>query len=156
MISSWNCWIIIDQEKERSGTILRFFEFYIPLWAAIAMNFILYYKSSNFIKKLNASKDVSVLKRLQLYPLILVFCWFWGTINRIYSIFYKTPPIWLQGLHIFFGNLQGIINAIIYGLTGKVKALLREKFCGEKNEELPDNSELSSYSCNTQEDLPKN
>jgi hypothetical protein len=36
-------------------------------------------------------------------------------------------------LPIIFGNLNGVLNAFVYGFTRKVKRHLRKTFCPKKN-----------------------
>ena len=94
---------------------------------------------------------------MQLYPLILIFCWFWATINRIHGIFESKSPFWLQALHIFFGNLQGLLNAFVYGFTDKVKSILKNKIFGKtKEEDNIINVNLSSINSKSLDSISKN
>jgi hypothetical protein len=117
---SW-CWII----KSDRSLFLRFFEFYVPLWLAILYNAITYYQVIKFLKEeMHEGLDHRLMRRFLMYPLILVFCWSWATVNRIRSLFYKESLV-LNILHRLFGSLQGLLNAIIYGMNQNVRYALR-------------------------------
>src|SRR5687768_7516674 len=90
---------------------LRLFEFYLPLWAAIIFNGYIYFKLINYLKSLHTNID---LRRLSLYPLILIFCWSFPTIHRLHSIFTDDNSPTLAFLHSVFESMQGILNAILY------------------------------------------
>jgi len=113
---SW-CWI----KRSNVSLFWRFFEFYIPLWWAIVYNAYTYYKVIQFLKQeMQENVDDRLIKRFMLYPLILVFCWMFATINRINTLFFK-ESLTLNILHRLFGSLQGILNAIIYGMNQNVR-----------------------------------
>jgi hypothetical protein len=110
---------------------MRFIQFYIPLWFAIIYNFKIYLQVIAFLKTY-CERDTNhfLIRRLRLYPLILVICWSWATINRLYNFVGKEVFI-LNFLHIFFGSLQGFLNACVYGLTKSVRLTVKE-FIWEK------------------------
>jgi len=82
------CWIKSDEPND-SGFWWRIFIFYIPLWASIVFNAYSYYlvrKAMTTIFKVQTNingeinneipeKYKTLMKRLRLYPLILVGCW---------------------------------------------------------------------------------
>jgi len=47
----------------------------------------------------------SMITRMKYYPLVLVVCYAWASVNRIYQIF-EEPVLWLSGLHVFFASMQ--------------------------------------------------
>ena len=106
------CWIKNDYYG------WRFIQFYGILWAAIGYNSYVYYKVYEKLKA-SSNKENEMVSRIKFYPLVLVCCWTFATIDTIAEIF-TTTPLWLQGLHIFLATSQGLGNAI-YGLTEKVK-----------------------------------
>ena len=104
------CWISSTLRRELdSGTAWRFACFYGPLWAAELFNFVVYStiirtvrqyaQSSARGNEQDTSKLLRLVRRLQLYPLILIVIWFWGTVNRIQnSISPRDPQYWLTVL----------------------------------------------------------
>ena len=54
------------------------------------------------------------------YPIVLIVCWTAGTFNRIYTIF-EEHEVWMVAIHVFFGGLQGFLNALVYGANENVK-----------------------------------
>jgi len=117
---SW-CWI----KNSNRSLAWRFFEFYIPLWIAIIFNSYSYYKVIKFIQQeMHDNLDDRLTRRFMLYPLILVICWLPATINRINTLFFKAS-MFLNILHRLFGSLQGILNAIIYGMNSNVRSEIK-------------------------------
>jgi len=64
----------------------------------------------------------------------MLICWIFPTIHRIYSFFVTSEEdeiILLLALHSIFESMQGILNAIVYGMNDNVKyewkKYLREK-----------------------------
>ena len=139
------CWIVIDPTAKFWGNVLRIMEFEVFLWFALGFNFYWYIRCIRFLKSLY-KKEVSrgLLIRLFSYPMVLVFCWSWTTINRIYNIFGENSTT-LNVLQIVFVSFEGLFNAIIYGLNKNVRNCLKEKFLGRKeqlNEANNENEEI--------------
>lgn len=53
---------------------------------------------------LEISTSIPIIKRLRLYPLVLVICWSWATINRVHEAFDPagTTVFWLFMLQYAF------------------------------------------------------
>lgn len=132
------CWILIDPLEKFWGNFLRIIQFEIFLWFALIYNFYWYIRCIRFLKKLYRKQvNRGLLVRLFFYPMVLVFCWSWMTINRIYNIFGENSST-LNILQIVFVSFEGLFNAIIYGLNRDVKNCLKEKIFGIKTVELVD------------------
>lgn len=127
------CWILIDPLEKFWGNFLRLIQFEIFLWFALIYNFYWYIRCIRFLKKLYR-KEVNkrLLFRLVSYPMVLVFCWIWMTINRVYNLFGENSTT-LNVIQILFVSFEGLFNAVIYGLNKDVKNCLSEKIWG-KNE----------------------
>jgi len=109
--------------------VMRFFQFYIPLWIALGFNIYAYVKVIKFIRKhLSRDMEVRFIHRLKYYPLVLAFCWSFATVNRLYEIVGKEIFI-LTVLHHGCGGLQGFLNAIVYGMNENVKQTWKKKLC---------------------------
>jgi hypothetical protein len=119
---------------------MKILQFYIPLWAAIGYNTYCYVTVYRAMKTLisglsslsdsDAMGNIKNIKRLMYYPMILVICWFFGTLNRLQAILSPDDPvIWLTVLHILLGSLQGLFNAVVYGISGPVKRLILKTCC---------------------------
>lgn len=108
---------------------MRFVQFYVPLWIALAFNLYAYIKVVRFIKKyISTTLEIRFIHRLKYYPLVLVFCWTFATINRIYNIF-GHEIMFLTFMHHTLGGLQGLLNALVYGTNDQVKQIWKEKLC---------------------------
>jgi hypothetical protein len=119
------CWL-------QSGTGWRYVQFYIVLWAAVAYNTYVYV---SVYKKLSlaAGKSNKMINRIKFYPLVLVVCWTFATIDTLVETFTGGAFIlWLQGLHIFFSTSQGAANAIVYGLTPAVQKHIQAALSGDE------------------------
>ena len=67
-------------------------------------------------------RRLKLIKRLKYYPFILIICWVFGTINRIYNFAEPEDPLlWLTIIHVTLGSINGLFNAIVYGISGPVK-----------------------------------
>lgn len=128
------CRVFADTRSFDSGTAWRFFIFYIPLWIVVAFNLYVYWLIYNGLAPLlQGPSDAStkgmlrVVDRLKYYPMILIVCWTFATINRIYdSIHPRNPSLGLIMMQTIFQTLQGFFNAMVYGLTPSVRNVWRE------------------------------
>jgi len=121
------CWIKNDEIVKDNA--MRFVQFYIPLWIAIGFNIYAYIKVVRFIKKyISTTLEIRFIHRLKYYPIVLVICWTFATVNRIYNIFGK-EILALTFLHVTLGGLQGLLNAFIYGTNDQVKQVWKERIC---------------------------
>ena len=133
------CWIQAAGHRD-AGTWWRLFIFYLPLWIAITFNAYTYFITIRAMNQLFKSQDEmeipakykKLIQRLSLYPLILVGCWFFGTVNRIQNSIAPESPVYaLFFLQVCGRSLQGFLNAIAYGLNPNVRTawvqLLRKK-----------------------------
>ncbi|CAN0268085.1 unnamed protein product [Discosporangium mesarthrocarpum] len=58
---------------------------------------------------------------MRLYPIALVVCWSWATVNRIHEALAPYESIfWLYVLQYTFQAMHGVLNAIIFALTPAV------------------------------------
>jgi len=145
------CWISIgdqeinynfdENEKEfHFGNLWRLVCYYIPLWIVIVYNSVVYYKLVKSIKEeLRSVTDQidssGVLKKLMLYPLILILCQTPVTIYRVLAFFITNKEITL--LAIISGILaimNGFFNAIIYGFTPGVRSAIKLRCCPPQEE----------------------
>ena len=91
-----------------------------------------------------------MVRRLRLYPLILVFCWTFATVNRLQNVVDPTnPQFMLYLLHVSTRSLQGILNAVVYGFNSHVTkewmALLAECKSGRGRGEEEDGAGKGSH-----------
>lgn len=136
------CWV------SKKPIYLRIITFYGPLWAQNSINLWLYFR---VINKLKAEEHVS-LRRLRIFPLILIICYLPATLERSLEIFDHDDNFTLTLAMGLGDGLLGLINAICYGLTDNVKSYICNELCKKKklsSEELiiyeyttPDNINL--------------
>lgn len=122
------CWIIANGDSIIMGTIWRIFAYYGPLWSVFFYNTVVYtILVRRMRKELDSvtAEDIyleEVIKRLRIYPLVLMICMVPTSLNRIYDTFNPDSPSF-ELTCIAFGILScmGLFNAIVYGLTPSVK-----------------------------------
>jgi hypothetical protein len=118
------CWIRLKDQGYTRGVLMYLIFFYIPLWVAVIYNITNYIAVTRFLREyLEHKVDSQMIRRISLYPLILVVCWMIPTINKLYNFFGKKVFL-LNLLHVFFSCLQGLLNALAYGMNKGVQSLL--------------------------------
>ena len=126
------CWIQASgKDYYKSGTFWRLMTFYVPLWLVIAFNLFVYVSVIRYLRQqvrlmlLPDASSTKLVRRLRLYPGILIVCYTFPTINRIYQIITEgktwAPLVLVSG---FTMCITGFLNAIVYGLTDTVRERL--------------------------------
>lgn len=118
------CWI---KPTPYMHVYWKFVQFYIFLWLGIAYNcyvFInVYQKIRNMTGGHMQGNDASaaMARRLKLYPVVLILCHVFGTINAFYEAVNHGEMVYeLNMLGVIFGTSMGFFNALVYGLTPEV------------------------------------
>eukprot|EP00164_Ancoracysta_twista_P000108 GFYU01000156.1.p1 GENE.GFYU01000156.1~~GFYU01000156.1.p1 ORF type:complete len:321 (-),score=53.01 GFYU01000156.1:123-1085(-) len=136
------CWISLEPDRAL-GTAWRFVVFYIPLWATIIYNAVVLTKVLVVVNNVYKAQEIAsadapdgrerelqVVRRLAMYPVILTVVWSFGTINRIQnSLDPDNPSFFLTVLHVVFMSLQGFFNFLAYGMTAAVRRHIRAALC---------------------------
>lgn len=130
------CWVAADEGSLWLGTMWRLLVFYVPLWIVIPFNIYSYariikavrvHSSSGLIETIEI-RD-SLIRRLRFYPFVLVICNVPITVKRIYDFIDPEEGnftlILVSALAIC---LNGLLNALVYGLTGSVKDAIAQCF----------------------------
>lgn len=112
------CWITDERPIDVAW---RFIQFYGPLWIAMLYCAIVYARVARKFRMLNNGQDTGPVRRLKWYPLVLVICYSWASINRVYQAITGDFQFWLSAIHIIFMSSIGLLNAIVYGMTQQVK-----------------------------------
>lgn len=60
------------------------------------------------------SKYKNLCIMLKIFPIILIICWIFGTINRTYFYVADDENISLTIIHVLAWKLQGLLNALAY------------------------------------------
>ncbi|KAJ8598151.1 hypothetical protein CTAYLR_007361 [Chrysophaeum taylorii] len=126
---SAGAWCWIRNKPRASSHAWRFTIFYAPIWLAIIYNGVVYAQSAALLRRLStiagddaAAKLKVAIARLVKYPLILVVCWFFPTVNRIQQIVQPRRPIFsLYVLTVLSRSALGALNALAFGNTEVVK-----------------------------------
>jgi len=78
------CWIT---QLDEAGLAWRMFQFYIPLWLVVIYNCYVYFRLYYRLKDMNAERPNRAaeenMKKIRYYPLILIICEFWASVNAI-------------------------------------------------------------------------
>lgn len=69
------------------------------------------------------------VNRLLWYPVTLIVCWTFPTINRVYSALTGEQLYWMQIMHVSLAGFQGFLNALVYGMTDSVRQELHNSWC---------------------------
>ena len=120
------CWI---SNEQTIGQVLRWLLFYGPLWGCISFNAYISFITTKKMRDMFSTREKdmpdkykALIKRLSLYPLILVVCWLWATVNRFQNAVSPGNEIfWMYLLMTLFRSLQGLLNCIAYGLQPGVR-----------------------------------
>jgi hypothetical protein len=126
------CWIKSDTD---TAVAWRFICFYILLWVAFGYNLFVYFKIDQLLKGIQQEQKKqgtaqtkrarTMMDQTKFYPLVLVVCYSFATINRLVETISGSSYLWLSGLHVFFTGLRPLLNAIVIGLTPGVVHLVR-------------------------------
>ena len=77
------CWF--DSTNETSQFWFKMSYFFIPLWVAFILNFVLSIITYQKLKRLGLDeRDLTIFKRLMLFPFIMVITGLFATINEVY------------------------------------------------------------------------
>jgi hypothetical protein len=128
------------------GIAWRYISFYILCWLVVGYNTYVYFCVWRRVREdarngHNAEGQDKLLRRIKFYPLVLVLCWAFATIDIVYiTLSGGDFVLWLQGLHIFFSTVQGFFNACVYGMTPTVRNKVRMACLGERDQVLTEES----------------
>lgn len=141
------CWIaaateIVEVQKDTEISLLRFFAFYIPLWAILLVNTVLYiliFRSiRRQLKQLGAAPSDAAMnvRRLFFYPIVMLLAWLFPSVNRIQNwIAPAYPNFILFSLHSFFSALMGFLNCLAFLSDPVVLGRIRQRFTPTKTVE---------------------
>lgn len=105
----------------------------MEIWLAFIFNTVIIYKVISWLKLVGVTSDKNWVIKLRFYPFILIICWGWGTVHKIYELISLNPNetniYWMIYLMVFCCSLQGVFNALIYGFNSNVKKLLKGHLC---------------------------
>ena len=125
--SGWFCWI---KGNGAVDTMWRFLVFYCWLWVGIIYIVWVYYKirlqfANMLQEQLDIEEQKQMMDRIKYYPVTLIVCYFFASINRIYIISNPNNPNYtLTALHVLGVSLKGVFNSFIYGYNGHAGAAL--------------------------------
>jgi hypothetical protein len=122
------CWIVADGDSLVTGTIWRVVIYYGPFWSVFIYNTVVYASIVKNVRKelkLIEGEDSyidNVIKKLRMYPAVLMVCMVPTSLNRFYdTIWPDEPSIVLTCIAFGILSCMGLFNAIVYGCTPSVK-----------------------------------
>lgn len=136
------CWLYEGESKKRFT--LRFFTFLLPLWCIILFNIFLYVAVFRNLRGSEGGEVAEMRRKLSIkigiYPLIIIICYLPYSIKGVLE-FQKDPA--LNGYEYNFTLIAGVIrcliglfNAIAYGLTKRVRKVMKKKFCSRRSDSV--------------------
>jgi hypothetical protein len=140
-VSDGFCWIRGDGDAME--IFWRLSVYYIPLWAVTIYNICAYLKVIRAMnRQLGSVADGNmytdeVIKKLKLYPLILVICLTPEMANRFYNWVYPdSQNFYFTCVAYACQALMGLFNAIFYGFTPTVKMEIIGVICPRRYERI--------------------
>jgi cAMP receptor-like G-protein coupled receptor len=128
-----SCWITDDY------AYMRWVCFYVPLWAVFAFNAAVYVRVLSLLRATAARATPgdaavesirAISKRLNVYPFILLAVWTFPSINQVVESAGKRQVFGLFLVASASAGLQGLLNALAYGLSGGVRDAVRDVLAG--------------------------
>ena len=132
-----------------------------PLLLGFTLSVIWYAKAAKNFRVLIAGDNAKHLLTLIVYPAIMLICWFPLIAVNILSQFGVTVSLQVQALTLAFGQLQGLLNALIYGVSKNALVANTLCFCcfQKKNNRINNAVEMptTNTNCNlSSPDIPDN
>lgn len=138
------CWVDTAGSKV-AGITWQLVQFYLPLWFAFSINtycvISIYCTQRTTVESLvGITRDqfedqMRKFRPMLLYPNVMLVCWAAATVDQLYN-YARTPgetsSFVLAILHYGLGTLQGLGNALVYGLNDEVKQELTAAFARRK------------------------
>ena len=122
------CWLgSADDSLKQTIGIMMLINLYIPL--LISAIFIIFTVSRviKYVQTSTMETDLEFVKRLRLYPLVLIVCWSPAAINRVVMYLTGEEYVWLRCFHLFFSRIEGLMHLLVYGMTSLVQMVIKEK-----------------------------
>ena len=123
-------------------------QFYGPLIVLLLVNIYFYYQiykkvwfDSMFIDNVKLMKQL--LKRLKLYPIVLIICFGPSFAHRIYYLANGSDSLYIDLFAACCSALYGFCNALVYGFTGKVRKSVKGAWNGFFHIPVPDSSTIN-------------
>ena len=88
-----------------------------PVLSGIILSVIWYVKAAKNLRVLIKGDNVKHLLTLIVYPAIMLICWFPLIAVNALSQFGVAVSLQLQALVLAFAQMQGLINALVYGVS---------------------------------------
>jgi len=128
------CWI----DNSSTGKVWRFMSFYTWVWIVMIVMTYLYIQIILVIRGATVDggsehnkRIMGVVRRLIAYPCIMFFGYLFGTINRIQNAADQdNPSVGLYILTTIFLNINGMANAIAYGMNESLQKEIKRCCCG--------------------------
>merc|ERR1712070_295175 len=130
------CWI----SDSSTGHWLRYICYYIPTWCFMLLIIILFGRIIREVRGLISQGEasiahqmdplVAIVKRLAIYPTVMFICFFFPSINRIHNtVDPQHPSFALYILTVAFSNLNGVANALVFGMTSGMAGDIQRECC---------------------------
>ena len=129
------CWIPYENSYDLIWIFIEFYGFFVLV---ICLNAFFYYWIIAKIKKnIEYDEDVTsklkLLKRLRVYPILLVVSYGPSFVYRLSYIAFGKEIFFLDIISGSFAALYGLFNAVGYGFTRKVRKSIRNFFKGKNS-----------------------
>lgn len=134
-VSEGYCWLFRGEGRKKYW--LRFWTFLVPLWVIILAEIYLFVRVFRNLRESEGGEIAKLRRKLSIkigvYPFIIIICYLPYTIKGVMEIQENFEQNSLEyKLAIISGAIRcliGLFNAIAWGLTKKVRNILRRKLC---------------------------
>jgi len=127
------CWIEqLNNTTENEILDTLFFYGWFPV--ILVINTVYYCKAISLLRRsIPSDQSKTTFYQLLFYPLILCVCWSVGFVDRYFIAEKGVNSVPLRTIHVVMIQLQGFMNALIYGLNYAVRTAIKEgvkEYCG--------------------------
>lgn len=121
------CWISETLSIEIYYTLV-ITVLYLPMGIQIVLLLVYYCKIySAFKNSAENNEQKALIMELMFYPIGVVLNYLLSGIDRFINVGFGLNWLWFSYFHIFVKQSQGFLNALIYGYSSKVRAMIRNR-----------------------------
>lgn len=130
------CWLDVNNPNKKLIFALGMGIFYGPITVLAVMMLFYYVQILRFIARSPQSESKSAVYSLFFYPLVFIITYGFAAGDRFVNLDSAGQVLWLLKAHITLQQAQGFFNAVVYGLSEKVRKQVKQYFSKKKQQEI--------------------